>query len=164
MKKLVLPALIALFAAACGNDHAEVAQHGPGETCSADGIVVSDAWIRAARAGQPTSAAYFSLCNGGQTEDALVSFTFSGAQAAELHTTTLNEESLVTMTPTDEIALGAGQMATLEPEGQHVMLIGLEAPLVAGETTTATLIFRNAPDITIVFDIRDGTSNHQGHH
>lgn len=163
MKNIVFPSFIALLAAACSNERSEVAHHDQDATCSGDGIVVSDAWIRAARPGQPTSAAYFALCNGGESEDALVSFTFSGAQAAELHTTSLSEDATVSMTPTDEIAVSPGKVAILEPEGQHVMLIGLNAPLVDGETSMATLSFRNALDVTLEFEIRDAASDHQNH-
>ncbi len=172
MKNMIILLVFPLLAAACSNERPDEAQyevqdeahHGADASCEDDGLVVSNAWIRAARAGQPTSAAYFSLCNGGPDDDALISFTFAGAQAAELHTTTLSDDSRVSMAPTKEITVGANAQAKLEPEGQHVMLIGLKAPLIAGETTTAVLSFQHAPDITVEFEIRDTTSNHQNHH
>ena len=164
MKNVIFPSFIALLAAACGNERPNVTQHSIDRTCGDDGIVVSDAWIRAARPGQPTSAAYLTLCNGGESDDALIGFTFSGAQAAELHTTNVSDDATISMAPTDEIAVGAGQMAKLEPEGQHVMLIGLDEPLLDGETSIATLTFRNAPEITLEFEIRDAASDHQNHH
>jgi len=64
--------LIPLMAVACSGEPAEEATTGPSTACAGDGMVVSDAWMRTARPGQPTSAAYFTLCNGGQNDDALV--------------------------------------------------------------------------------------------
>jgi len=156
--------LIPLMAVACSGEPAEEATTGPSTACAGDGMVVSDAWMRTARPGQPTSAAYFTLCNGGQNDDALVSVAFAGAQAAELHVTTMGDDAMASMAPTQQIMVSAGQIAKLEPEGAHVMLIGLTAPLAADDKPTATLTFKNAPPINVEFEVRGEMHGDGAHH
>ena len=49
---------------------------------------------------------------------------------------------------TEGLPLAAGQAVELKPGGNHLMLIGLTAPLVAGETVPLTLTFQDAKGVT----------------
>ncbi|MCW8860848.1 MAG: copper chaperone PCu(A)C, partial [Rhodospirillales bacterium] len=40
-------------------------------------------------------------------------------------------------------------MAALQPGGDHVMFMGLNAPLKEGDTFPLTLVFKNAGEVTI---------------
>lgn len=128
--------------------------------CEGDGVVISDAWARAAHAGQPTSAAYFTICNGGQSDDALVAVSMAGVRAAEIHVTTVSEEGTASMAPADEIALPAGRSVSLEPGAAHVMLIGVERAMSPNNAPTIRLEFKNAPPQEITLDVRELTDAH----
>ncbi len=162
MRIAVLPVLLvsAALASGCGNDKAS--HHEAKTACAGEGIVVSDAWVRAAPAGRPMSAGYLTLCNGGETTAALTGALFGGAANVELHASSLDENGVASMTPLASLPVPVGGEASMAPGGAHIMLIGLTAPLEAGETVEMTLEFENAPPQTVSFEVRDAAPG--GHH
>ena len=133
--------------------------------CESDGMTAAHAWVRPAREGQKMSAGYLTLCNGGE-DDALVSVSFDGADAAELHLSMTDENGVASMTPQNEIALPTDKHVVLEPGGAHIMLIGLSDPLEENGGVEMQLTFKNAPSQTVRFEIRqDAPEEHlEGHH
>lgn len=132
-------------------------------------IRVEGAWVRAASAmtgastpaaaegGHATmganSAAYLTLRNTGGTADKLLKVDCDAAQAVELHQTSM-QDGVMRMQPVDGIEIPANGEAKLEPGGLHVMLIGLQQDLVAGEKLKLILVFENAGEIAIEAEIR----------
>lgn len=159
MRRLALTAF--LIAAACGSP--EEAAHS-GECHGASDIVVSDAWTRPARSGQPVSAAYMTLCNAGDRDDALVGVTFAGAGAVEIHESSM-QDGVMSMVKVDHIDLPAGKAVTLAPEGAHLMLIGVNEAITADELPVITLEFENADSVLFGFAVREEEmGGHEGHH
>ncbi len=134
--------------------------------CGGDGIVASNAWLRAAGEGQPMSAGYVELCNGGDKADRLVAARFEGAGAVELHQTIMSDDGVASMTPAaDGLVLPPHETLALAPGGAHIMLMGLTEALEEGEEAAVTLEFEHAPPLTLMFDVRsrteaDGDSGH----
>ncbi len=103
-------------------------------------IEVSDAWARATSATTSSAAVYMKIANKGG-EDRLESVTTPAAKAATLHTMTM-DGSVMRMRPiTDGIEVAAEESLLLSPNGTHVMLTGLERPLLEGERIAARLRF-----------------------
>ncbi len=156
--------IIAALSTACGdnvtskdpgNSHKESAENHC--VASAD-IAVSDAWIRSSRAGQPTSAAYLTMTNCGKEDDTLISASFDGSGAVELHMTAMTGDgmtSMASMTPTHGVTLPAGETITLEPGGGHIMLIGMTESVVTDSNPVLTLEFEKAATLNITFEVRD---------
>lgn len=134
--------------------------------CQSDGITVSDAWIRSARAGQPTTAAYLTICNGG-APDTLLSVEYSGAAAVEIHTTSMGENGAMIMSPSAAgIRLPSGELVKLEPGGAHVMLIGVTYALTENESVPMTLTFSHADAKEVIFHVHsaiDESGDHGEH-
>lgn len=149
--RMVMIAAAALLAG-CGGEESESQT---AAACDGDGIVVSGAWARAARAGQPTSAAYLTLCNAGETDDALLAVSVDGVEAAELHMTSMSAEGMASMSPAGDIALPAGDAVSLEPGGAHVMLIGLERAISSDDAPVLRLEFEHAPPQEVTLDVRE---------
>ena len=61
----------------------------------------------------------------------------------------------MTMEPVEQIDLPADETVSLEPGGLHAMLIGLAAPLTAGQTFTLTLTFAEAGEREVTVEVRD---------
>ncbi len=104
---------------------------------------------------------FMQITNTGPTDDALI-----GIQAdfprVELHTTEFTD-GVARMMHVDDIAIPAGETVALEPGGLHIMFMGLNGdPLEEGETIPATLIFKNAGEIAVTFDVvkRDMAHSH----
>lgn len=75
-----------------------------------------------------------------------------GGSSADTTTTAAGHTGMQQVSKLD---IPAGGTLTLEPGGNHIMLIGLVKPLVAGDTYTATLQFEKAPPQTITVEVRD---------
>jgi len=163
MKRFVVLGLSLALLSACGNG-AEETTTGQTAACSGGGVWASDAWIRAARAGQPTSAAYLTLCNGAEADDVLRSVAFDGADAVELHVTQMSDDNMASMTPSQGIPLAAGENAVLEPGGAHIMLVGVNEALAPGDKHALTLSFENAPDLVVEFKVREQGHEDGSHH
>ena len=157
------PIIAGLLAVSCSDSNAPAVQEQV--FCAGNGIVISDAWIRKPRAGQPMGAAYLSICNGDNESDRLVSVDFSGAEAAELHVTEMDDNAVASMRgATDGIPLPRLSEITLAPGGSHIMLIKPDATLATADEATMTLTFENAPAVTIVLEVRDEmTGGHDNH-
>ena len=148
-------AAAALALAACGGQDSETdAASANAGACNGEGVAVSDAWVRAARAGQPATAAYFSICSGG-ADDAIVAASFAGAGATELHLTVANEDGTASMPQTETIVLPAGETVALKPGGAHIMFIGVAEDIAEGDAPSLRLEFETAPPMDIALEVRD---------
>jgi copper(I)-binding protein len=110
-----------------------------GAPTPADGVSVSGAWVRPAVKGQSGTGGYLTL----QTKEAVVltGLKSSVAGEAELHEMRMSGD-IMEMRPVPSLALKAGAVLKLAPGGQHLMLMGLKRPLLAGETVPLTLKFK----------------------
>ncbi len=103
----------------------------------------------------PTAMAgggFLTITNTGTTDDALIG-VLADFPRVELHTTEF-EDDIARMVHVDAIPVPAGETVTLEPGGMHVMFMGLQGnPLTEGETIAATLVFEQAGEVPVTFDI-----------
>ena len=134
-RSMAAAAVVAAVSTACGGGP-------PGE------VLVRDALAGEARAGAEV-AVYFEVESGG--DDAIVAVSSSSAERSSLHEMQPVEGGGIMM-PSDRITLVDG-VTVLAPNGSHVMLSGLERPLVAGEVLPLTLEFEHHAPITIEVDV-----------
>jgi len=113
-------------------------------SCAADGgIRIDQAWARATPGGAKTGAIYLTLTNTGNAPDTLIAVNTDAADKAELHEMKM-QNNIMEMRPIPAITIAPGQSVTLAPNGYHIMLVGLKAPLKEGETVPLTLTFEHA--------------------
>jgi len=94
------------------------------------------------------------IINAGGTADRLVSGQSSASKTMELHETT-EEGGVMKMRPVPGgFEVPANGRLELKPGGKHVMLIGLTAPLVAGQTLEITLNFEKSGAIQVEVPVR----------
>jgi copper(I)-binding protein len=135
MRKAFL-VLLALLLAACG---------------PAAGLTVSEPWSHPALAGG-NGGVFFVIENPGDA-DTLLSAASDAAGAVELHRTVMDGD-VMHMQPQPSIAVPAGGDLAFEPGGLHVMLIGLQSDLVAGESFELELNFEKAGRIVLQVEVR----------
>lgn len=99
-----------------------------------------------------TAAGYFTVTNTGTTPDSLVAIK-SALPRSEVHETTTDAQGVARMAPVPEVALPPGATVALEPGGMHVMFMGLDHPLAAGDHLAATLVFANAGELPVDFHV-----------
>jgi copper(I)-binding protein len=114
-------------------------------------IAATRAAVGATTAG--TAAAYLDLTNSGSGDDRLIRVTSPVAPAATLHVVE-DRDGLSVMTSADDgIDLPAGSTVALDPGRSHVMLGGLQAPLVAGARVPLHLEFEHARALDVQAEV-----------
>jgi len=111
-------------------------------------LTVSHAWSRPTPPAAAVAAVYFSITNSGATADALVAVSTPIAAKVELHESR-NVQGVIEMRELPSVPCPAGATVNSEPGGLHVMLVGLNRPLMAGTTFPVTLRFRDAGVLTL---------------
>ncbi|MBM3485896.1 MAG: copper chaperone PCu(A)C [Alphaproteobacteria bacterium] len=128
-------------------------------------LQIGHAWARAT-AGK-AGAAYLEIRNGGGQPDKLVSAASPAAATVELHTH-IRDGDVMRMRKVPAIDLAPGKEVKLAPGGLHVMLIGLKAPLKAGDRFPLTLTFDKAGSVTLEVEVQPVAASappaHQHHH
>jgi copper(I)-binding protein len=104
-------------------------------------------WARASAGAAKTGAAYLTITDQGQP-DKLTGASTPVADTAELHES-MADMGTMKMRPLSGLALAPGKPVTLAPGGYHLMLMGLKAPLKAGDTFPLTLRFEHAAPLTV---------------
>ncbi|MEM5475323.1 copper chaperone PCu(A)C [Pacificibacter sp. AS14] len=116
-------------------------------------ITIEDAYARSSGPSAKTGAAFFVIKNTSAEEDRLIGATSDVAKVVELHTH-IEEDGIMKMRKVDDgfdvPAMGAH---ALQRGADHVMFMGLNAPMVQGETFDVTLTFENSGDITITVPV-----------
>ena len=127
------------------------------------GIRVYDAWVRAVPPNMNMTAAYMSLHNHSDMEDALVSAETPVAGVVETHTVEENN-GVMSMKPVDSIPVPANGMQELKPGGYHLMLIQLKEVPKKGETVSLVLNFKHAGRLEVDAKVNDMPVKNMEHH
>ena len=117
-------------------------------------LTLSGMQLRATVRGVPTSAAYMTIENHGKTPDRLLSIDCACADGAMMHESR-TRSGISSMVMLKDLTIPAGGKVTFKPEGLHVMLVGLKAPLKAGGLQEMTLRFEKAGVVRAGFHVRD---------
>ncbi|MBI3451927.1 MAG: copper chaperone PCu(A)C [Rhodospirillales bacterium] len=126
-------------------------------------LEIQSVWARATPPAAKTGAAYLAIRNRGEAADRLIGVASPVAATVELHGHEM-EGQMMRMRALADVTIPAGGEAALQAGGGHVMLIGLAAPLRAGETFPLTLRFAKAGEITVQVPVRRDPPAAQGGH
>ncbi|MDX1400928.1 MAG: copper chaperone PCu(A)C [Kiloniellales bacterium] len=127
-----------------------------------EGLHAAHAWARASAGQAQTAAAYLVIHMNADESDRLLSIHSPVAKKAELHTH-IEENGVMKMRPLGQVEIGPQEKRIFKPGGDHVMLIGLHAPLREGESFPLTLVFENAGEIEIEVSIKSVAARSADH-
>ena len=113
---------------------------------------VPEAWARVQGDVTGMSAGYFTIQNTGTTPVMIRGVSCTGVRMATVHETRV-ENTMARMAPRDSLVAPAGQQVVMRPGGIHVMLMGLERPLNAGDKLRCTLR-TSAGDVPVEVTVR----------
>ena len=119
-----------------------------------EGVEVHEPWARAAMMGG-NSAAYMTIHNYMDTDDAVIGASSDVAEAVELHLSQMDADGVMQMMQQEKFDLPAGGELELKPGSYHIMLIGLKQDLMAGDEINITLHFQNSEDLTLTVPVQD---------
>ncbi len=137
MTRLIIPAAL-LILAGCSQPSANEA---------VATVQVADATCRPTLNGRDVTACFVTLT--ANHDDRLVSVSAPLAGMAQVHEMKIEDNMMKMAELKDGLALPAGKAVSLKPGGNHIMLMGLKQPLVAGEQVSITLNFEYAQPLGI---------------
>jgi copper(I)-binding protein len=126
-------------------------------------IEIAHPYARATAPGQPSGGAYLGLENKGNTADKLVKVESTIAKSLEIHNMEMAGD-IMKMREVEGIALKAGEKISMKPGGgYHIMLMGLNQPLKAGDKFPMTLYFAKAGKIEVIVYVEADASESATH-
>ena len=118
-------------------------------------IVVHDPNARPTLAGAPNGIVFMVIENLGPVPDALVGASTPVARKAQVHEMTMTG-NVMRMRPAGRVVIPAGGKVTLDPDGLHLMLMGMKRPLKPGDRFPLTLTFEKAGAIDLDVEVKAG--------
>ncbi len=116
-------------------------------------LKVEQPWTRPTVVGQQAGGAYLTLHNAAATSDRLLGGSTPAAERVEVHEMRM-DGNVMRMREVAAIELPPGKPTKLEPGGLHLMLMGLKAPLKAGDKVPLKLRFEKAGEVEVVFVVQ----------
>jgi hypothetical protein len=143
--------IILQFAAAIALTLSAILALAPGARAS--DISVTGAFARAsATPVAKTGVVYVTIRNTGTADDVLLGVQTPAAEMTMLHATE-TVDGIASMKHLDTVDVPAGAEVKLEPLGNHIMLMGLKAPLKEGGTIALVLEFEKAGKVEVTVPV-----------
>ncbi len=126
-------------------------------------MMIKDSYVRSSTPNSPTGAAFFVLMNNTDSDDRLIGAASDVAERVEMHSHTEDANGVMRMGEIDGgVPVAAGDMHAFARGGDHVMFMGLTAPLVQGEQIAVTLTFEKAGDVQVMIPVDHARKPDQG--
>lgn len=157
MKRLLILSAV-LATAACSS---------PTEPTSDLAVVnVTGAICRPTPEGRQVTGCYLTLT--ASRDDTLMTAQSPASALAQVHESSMENNMMVMYEAKAGLPLPAGQAVSLAPGGNHIMLLGVKAPLAAGDTVPLTLTFASAAPVEVEASVGqpappEGKMDHSGH-
>ena len=116
----------------------------------ADEVKVTKAWTRATAPGQDSASVQLTITS--KRDATLIGVASGSAQSGEIHTMYMDGD-VMKMRAIESLPLPAKTPVTLGADGNHLMLIGLKAPLKAGRKLPFAITVKFADGKTSVIRI-----------
>lgn len=117
-------------------------------------IMIKDAYARSATKISKSGAAFMVIENHAMAEDRLIEARSDIAKKVELHTHMKTDEGVMRMMHVPEgFVIPSHGSHALARGADHVMFMGLNAPMFQGDTFTLTLVFENAGEIEVTVPV-----------
>lgn len=117
--------------------------------CGDDTLSVKKAFSYATSSATQNGVIFATIQNNTEEPDTLIGVSTTGiAEATELHTIEMNG-AISMMREIEKLEIPAGTKNSLNPSGDHIMLVRITNPLAEGTTYPLTLTFEKAGTITV---------------
>lgn len=147
-------------AGACATNSTQTEADEPSEP-----VRLTDMWVRAVDDGM--TAAFGEIHNDTDTPVVVISVSSPSSDDVQLHETVDEDGKTPLMQEVqDGFAVRANSSFVLEPGGNHIMLMGVKKPLLAGEEVEFTLTFADGRTQTFTAPIKDfvgGAEDYESH-
>lgn len=138
--------------AACGND-------APDDNTPGGALTITDAWVKATDS--EMTGAFAEFTNTGSDDIRIVDVESPVGAHGELHEIVSDGGNSVMRELDGGVLIPAGQSRALVPGGDHLMLMDLHGPLIAGDDTEITLTFEDGSTVSFTAQVRDFAGNRE---
>lgn len=122
---------------------------------SVQDLRISNPYARATAPHQPAGGAYLTIENKGKSTDKLIAASSPVAKTVEIHTMSM-DGNVMKMRAVPSIEIKPAEKVEMKPgQGHHVMLMGLQQPLKAGDKFPLTLTFEKAGKTEVSVTVED---------
>jgi len=121
-------------------------------------IMVEEAWARLPPPVADTAAAYMTIRNHGDQDVEITGIKSKVAERLEFHAMTMHD-GMMHMEKMEKVVIPAHSGISFDPGGNHLMLIGLQRTLEAGEHLMITLETSDGQTVTVHAEVRDMRGN-----
>jgi periplasmic copper chaperone A len=122
-------------------------------TARAD-VQAAEGWSRATVPGVSTAAGYVVLTNKGDNPRKLLRISSPLAESIMLHQSSVDAKGMARMWPVAKLELAPGQSIRFEPNGRHMMFMGITKPFAVGAQVPLMLLFEDEEEITVMLTVR----------
>ncbi|QNG17649.1 copper chaperone PCu(A)C [Rhodococcus triatomae] len=127
---------------------------------AADAITVAAPWVKAAETGM--TGAFADFTNTGDRDIRIVAVDSPASARGELHEMATGDAGTPVMREVEDgFLVPTGDTRSLEPGADHIMLMELTAPLIAGSDTDITVTFDDGSSTTFSAQVRDFAGNRE---
>jgi periplasmic copper chaperone A len=112
-------------------------------------IEIKKPWARLGIDKADTAGGFFTVINGGEDIDRLVSAATPAAASVEIHAIKVVGGDIRMRQLENGLAFYPATTIELKPRGYHLLMTGLKVPMAKGAKVPATLTFERAGDIAI---------------
>jgi hypothetical protein len=120
---------------------------------AAGSIRIDRPWSRQTAPNAAVGAGYVTIKNYGKAPDRLVAIKSAIAEKSEIHTMTMEGGVMRMRELASGLTIPAGAEVKLQPGAEHIMFMGLAAPIKQGEDFKATFVFERAGEVDVAFQV-----------
>lgn len=126
-------------------------------------LTIDHPWVKAAAGGM--TGAFGNLTNTGTEDLQVVAAASPAAASVELHETALQADGTAAMAENaDGFTIPAGETFVLEPGANHLMLMGLPDPVLAGDEVSFTLTLSDGSSVEFTAPVKDFAGANESYH
>lgn len=139
---------------ACGQSQATEPEETSSSQVSVDSLSFDNAWVKAADDGM--TAVFGELKNNTDVDINLVAAIYDDAEMVQLHETLEDSSGGMSMQEKDGgFTIPAGEPLSLEPGGDHIMVMGMTKPIKPGEEISLELVTADKQTIPVTAVAKD---------
>ena len=124
-------------------------------------LTIHNPTIRATPPNAPVSGGYMKIVNSGTSADRLIGGSVSFAGKVEIHEMTMDNDIMKMRKLAQGLEIPAGGEVILKRGGFHVMFMKMSEQMKTGEVRKVKLMFQNAGEVEIMFEVKPITSKHK---
>ncbi len=116
-------------------------------------LSIGHPWSRATPGGTKIGGGYLTITNSGKSPDKLTGGSLSVADHIEFHEMKMDGGVMQMRAIEGGVTIKPGETVKFEPGGNHVMFMGLKAPLKQGDMVKGQLTFEKAGTVDVEYKI-----------